>query len=220
MHKFIGIDAIEAIQAIGAKAYIRPGKRNCTWVYYTRGNDIAYLQCGDFSGYHVSTVHKPNTETGTGFRLTCDSVYDLNPIILESGFCRAPSWASGSQRTSVQKYENPKLFFESNYASSEYVELPDSETLKHAAFDLAVYAINTRELYSYVQQAMRDLRADITQGRYAPGFWAKHLTRAKARYIAEMGKDGHTANFDWVCVEQSAIAQIRDQYNDEIRGQS
>ena len=218
MMRFIGLDAIEVLNKMGAKVYMRPGRDCATWATYSIGDNIAYLQAGEWGGYDVSTIHVPNKNCGTGFRITEHAVYPLTEGVLRSGFIVAPNWALTRDRKAVVKYKNPADYFAKSYGGSKYVELPDIAVLKHAADDLALFTIHTAALYEYVKDAMGDLRADRIYGRFALGFWAEHVERAKALYVKEMGADDHTACFDWVCVEQEVLAQIKDHYEDEIKG--
>ena len=218
MKRFIGLDAIKVMNKMGAKVYMRPGKDCATWAVYSVGDDIAYLQAGEWGGYDVFTINVPNRDCGSGFRITKNAVHPLTENVLRSGFAIAPNWASYRDRQAVVKYKNPADYFAKTYDGSEYVKLPEFAVLEHAANDLALFTIHTAELYEYVKDARSELRADRIFGRFAPGFWAKHIERAKALYTKKMGADERTACFDWVCVEEEALAQIKDHYGDEIKG--
>jgi hypothetical protein len=71
-----------------------------TYVYFTDGKRIGYVQYADFSGVKYTTVHRPNRRTGTGFEAVgASQALDF-----------APHWASQSDRESVEKYENFEVF--------------------------------------------------------------------------------------------------------------
>ena len=77
-----------------------------TYCFYTDGRNIAYLQRASIgSGYSISTVHKPNRSTGTGFGLGVEGFYPTNKEI-KNGFTDWPNWASLSDRESVKKYKD------------------------------------------------------------------------------------------------------------------
>lgn len=98
---------LRAIHAAGFKAYMLPGEPlplEDPFAYYTDGTNIGYIALGA-RGFNVSTVHKPNLRTGTGFRVVTDATY-IGKSSLEMGFFRAPHWASGKAVESAVKYKN------------------------------------------------------------------------------------------------------------------
>lgn len=107
---------IKAVARAGFDVYMREPKD--TWLIFTDGTRIGYLQNdGPFRGISLSTVHIPNTTTGTGFKLDDGlSVADLTPSKLGEALAHAPHWASGHDRVSVHKWKN----FESYKASSRF----------------------------------------------------------------------------------------------------
>ena len=92
---------IDTVKAAGFKVFVKPG--DVTWLYFTDADEkrIGYLQW-DRSGYaEISSVHKPNKNSGTGFKL--DPIPRLDRENLEKAFTHAPSWASSRDRDSVIK---------------------------------------------------------------------------------------------------------------------
>lgn len=91
--------AIEAVSQAGFDVYMRAdqGARLCgdTWLYFTDGKQIGYLQVAPFGGgYTLSTVHVPNRQVGAGFSLGDDvlSAAQLTPENLARAFMHAPAW--------------------------------------------------------------------------------------------------------------------------------
>ena len=98
---------VEMMKAEGWKVYTRNNAKYC---YVTDGTHIAYAQWSDGRD-HVSSVHMPNRQTGTGFM-----IYDrITPeSIREAMNCHAASWATASDVLSVRKYKNWEAFQNSN----------------------------------------------------------------------------------------------------------
>ncbi len=67
-----------------------------SYVFFTDGTRIGYVQYNPVGGVKYSTVHKANKQTGTGF--------EAQDAQAAMGF--APHWASESDRQSVVKYRD------------------------------------------------------------------------------------------------------------------
>ena len=94
---------IETIKAAGFTAYRRDEKS--TYLLYTDGTHIGYAEHHPIRGYNISTVHKPNHTSGTGFNIERESS-DINAAMLAAAFCHAPDWADMPSRVSVVKYRD------------------------------------------------------------------------------------------------------------------
>ena len=103
---------IEVIKAAGYEVYMR--HITDKYCYYTDGLNIGYAQWG-FS-MRVCTVHKANTQTGTGFSVA-ESITDTS---LAAGLAYTPYWASISDIASVKKYANIAAFIASNSFNNEF----------------------------------------------------------------------------------------------------
>ena len=113
---------VEMMKAQGWKVYKRPtvtASFKGEYCYCTDGTNIAYAQWSD-GRPSVSTVHKPNRQTGTGFqfddRITPDSV-------LKAMTTLTPTWARARDIPSVHKYKNWEEFHKSNSFNAELVEV-------------------------------------------------------------------------------------------------
>jgi hypothetical protein len=93
---------INAVIDAGFTPYMR--NREDTYMLFTDGTRIGYLQVNRFDGISMSTVHKPNTRTGTGFKIDLPLGARIDKETLEKAFVGAPSWAYASDRAAVQKY--------------------------------------------------------------------------------------------------------------------
>jgi hypothetical protein len=95
---------IDAINRAGFAVYMRDEKDS--YLLFTDGTNIGYLQEDRSAGLSLGTVHIPNTRTGTGFGvaqgLTED---DLTNEVLSRAFVHAPDWA-GSDRNTVVKWKD------------------------------------------------------------------------------------------------------------------
>lgn len=95
------------IKAQGYRVFV-PEKGLTTYLNYTDGQRIGYLERSVFGGFNVSTVHVPNRTNGTGFRML-DGV-DLTAAALSEGLAHSPHWASGE----VRKWPSLEAFLKSN----------------------------------------------------------------------------------------------------------
>lgn len=88
------------------------GRKN--WAHVTDGKHVMYVQWnGEHRGFSISTTHKPNTRTGTGFHLAeYISDADLLPMIAKSITDFAPHWANSSDCASVTKYKDAQEYME------------------------------------------------------------------------------------------------------------
>jgi hypothetical protein len=112
---------IAAVQGHGFDVYMR--KPSDTWLLFTDGKNLGYLQEDRLEGIALSTVHIPNQTTGTGFRIDTDAGELTREKLLEC-FCTAPSWASGRARASVKKWPSVAAFIASNGFNREYRLIP------------------------------------------------------------------------------------------------
>ena len=108
---------IYAIQKAGFRVYMRSPKDS--WLYFVDDADrIGYAQETRSGFVSISTVHVPNSETGTGFVL--DDIPSLSADNLAKAFVIAPRWATGRQRASVKKWANWEAFKASSPFNADY----------------------------------------------------------------------------------------------------
>lgn len=119
----LAAEVLDAIAALGFDVYQNPQPQWRTYLFFTDGTRIGYLQRGDWGGLSLSTVHIPNRTTGTGYRMTDDSEPPLmlTRAALEKAFARGPHWAYASELQTVQKWANMAAFLKSRTASLELV---------------------------------------------------------------------------------------------------
>jgi hypothetical protein len=111
-------DVIDAVAAAGFDVYMRA--LTDTWLIFTdpATGRIGYLQAPRGDGYSLSTVHMPNTTTGTGFQVD-RYLTDFSRQSLQRAFL-APDWASGRDRESVRKYRDIEHFRAANEWNGAY----------------------------------------------------------------------------------------------------
>jgi hypothetical protein len=81
--------------------------RRGNWAKVTDGKNIAYIQKGHFGGYEISTTHKRNMQTGTGFQYgKVETKKEALAMLEDAMRCFAPSWASPLDLESVKKYKD------------------------------------------------------------------------------------------------------------------
>ena len=108
---------IQIMPETGLRAFTR-GAENPTYCYFTDGEYIGYAQWGD--GCSVSTVHKPNKLTGTGFAIA-NEISKFTLIDAMRTF--APKWASNTNTDSVRKYINIDDYLRYSKWNSEFKEV-------------------------------------------------------------------------------------------------
>ena len=96
----------QQIKATGLRAFVRKG--GDSYAFFTDGKSFGYVQRWVDGHYSISTVHKPNGQTGTGYGMGTHST--LTRKALETAFILAPFWASPRDRASIKKYESLAAF--------------------------------------------------------------------------------------------------------------
>jgi hypothetical protein len=112
---------IAKVQSFGFDVYMR--NVDDTWLYYTDGTNIGYLQVGGVMGLSLSTVHVPNRTTGTGFAVEGHEDM-LTEAALKGAFIQAPGWAYSDDRASVEKYRDMTQFIKSSAFNQAYTLVP------------------------------------------------------------------------------------------------
>lgn len=209
--KSLPTEAIEAIERAGFTAYMR--NRLDSWCVYTDGKRIGYMQRAEFVGYSISTVHKPNILTGTGWQMIRET-FDLTPENLAFGLMDYPSGATDKERESVRKYSGIEEYRESMRFNRPYKPVSakeDRAARDHAANDLALFIINTREIYT--RQTLPALRGGK---KLHPGGepMRKILQAGLTAWRAEFGDDDQAQMFRREDVREEAAAQIAEHYTD------
>lgn len=110
---------VQMALSLGAKVYQRDPERD-TWFYYTDGTHIGYCQFPGHDSPSLSTVHVPNTTTGTGFIYT-DRWEEITPEKMRAAMtCFAPQWASARDCETVKKWKDWDTFHRHDSYKREY----------------------------------------------------------------------------------------------------
>ena len=115
---YISNETIETIRALGFDVWLPPEKT--TYLYYSDGKNIAYLEIGRYGGFGTSTCHIPNRQCGTGFQISDNA--QLTRESLAEAFCFAPHWANSFDRRSVIKWGSPEKFADKNWQTLTKME--------------------------------------------------------------------------------------------------
>lgn len=107
------------IKSFGYRVFIRPNGHGATYCFYTDGERIAYAQWGSINS-GVSSVHKANRTSGTGFKVS-DRID--RGTLEQALFCFAPEWATNSDRQSVVKYKHIQEYLDSSLWNSSLEEI-------------------------------------------------------------------------------------------------
>ncbi len=111
---------IEAVKRAGFDVYLHSPE--ASWLIYTDGTRLAYLQNERFGGMSITTKHKPSSYHGTGFvMLESLDDNDLTREILEQGFAIAPHWAT--HKSEVRKYRDFAEFLNEGPFNRRYTKV-------------------------------------------------------------------------------------------------
>ncbi len=113
-------ETIKKIQSFGFKTYMR--EPDDSYLIYTDGVNLGYLQEDEYRGFTITTVHKPNRVSGTGYQIIRNES-NFTEKDLKDAFCLVPHWASSRDRESVRKYKGIEAYRESDPFKSEYTEV-------------------------------------------------------------------------------------------------
>lgn len=109
-------EVVDAVAAAGFDVWMRDPKDS--WLLFTDGQRIGYLQADRLAGYTISTVHMPNTSTGTGFQIE-RHVSTFDKETLSRAFIHAPDWCRGDA-SSVRKYRGIEHYRSANSFNAAY----------------------------------------------------------------------------------------------------
>jgi hypothetical protein len=112
MNRNLDQTTLDTLKALGYQVFMTTNPHFQTYCFYVDGNNIGYMENG-LGGLTLSSVHMPNRQTGTGFRMGEGNVV-LTRGCLNKAFAAAPSWASSSDRESVRKYSTLEEFLKNH----------------------------------------------------------------------------------------------------------
>ncbi len=107
---------IDAVRAAGFDVWMRNPKDS--YLLFTDGQHIGYLQFDRTAGYSISTVHMPNKITGTGFQ-TERHVPEFTKDMLSSAFGHCPYWGRNDANT-VKKYRDIEHYRAANEFNADF----------------------------------------------------------------------------------------------------
>lgn len=113
---------IAKVQSFGFQVYMRDLDKD-SWLYFTDGTHIGYLEVSRLGGYHLATVHIPNKSSGTGYSIERDSD-ELTKEDLLRCFIHAPHWARSADRDPVVKWRNMEQFLNADSFNKGYRLIP------------------------------------------------------------------------------------------------
>jgi hypothetical protein len=103
-------EIVRAVQKAGFSVYMRD--RHDSWLIFTDGTRICYLQDDRLAGLSLSAVHIPNQTTGAGFKLADGlSLKDITTGALSCAFY-APDWASSMDIAASIKWRDMQAFLQ------------------------------------------------------------------------------------------------------------
>jgi hypothetical protein len=123
MSNRISDDVLDAIAAQGFDIYQSSDPRWQSFAFFTRGDNIGYFENDRLRGWRLSTVHIPNSQTGTGYSMTDDrDTVELTRDYLSRAFVSSPAWARSADRASVRKWPSVDAWLKANGKISCYVK--------------------------------------------------------------------------------------------------
>lgn len=108
---------IDLIKSAGYRVFVRSD--DPTYCYYTDGIKIGYAQWSNHR-YCVTSVHKANHCTGTGFAVANEITQESIKAAIN---CFAPGWAYQRDIESVKKYTDFNAFIKSSAFNAELIEV-------------------------------------------------------------------------------------------------
>lgn len=113
-------EIIDAVKSAGFDVYMR--NEGDSWLLFTDGTRIGYLENSRTTGLRISTVHVPNVHSGTGFAIIDGlAIGDLTRATLSEGFQYAPDW--GRHIASVRKWRDFEAFHDANSFNRAYCKI-------------------------------------------------------------------------------------------------
>ena len=115
---------IAKVQRLGFRVYMR--RTTDSWMIFTSqdGKRLGYMQEERLGGpLSISTVHKPNTRSGTGFSID-QWVSDFSREDLERCFSLGPRWADEQSLQAVKKWADIDAFIASSRFNQQYGLVP------------------------------------------------------------------------------------------------
>lgn len=113
-------NVIQKIKDCGFTPYGHDGSPS-TGIMFTDGINIGHLGFTPQDGLILTTVHRPSTQVGTGYRL--DGPVELTKEGLSRAFVKGPSWAYSTDLAQVRKWPNMARFLKDNPWNTRYQEL-------------------------------------------------------------------------------------------------
>lgn len=117
MRNTIPQETIDSIRSMGFKVYMR--NPSGSYAYVESDDGICYIQYDRMSGYDISTAHKPNRSTGTGFRMYSGTEISKDKLVAA---IQTVNPMPGSYRDPT-KYENMDDYIKSDRFNSAYKEV-------------------------------------------------------------------------------------------------
>lgn len=112
-------EIIDKVAELGFDVYMRDPKDS--FMLFTDGKNIGYLQMDSTAGLMLTSVHKPNQKTGTGFVIANNlDLTQLDRETLSSAFIRAPHWAWAGDMSAVVKYRDMDSYLSANSWNAGY----------------------------------------------------------------------------------------------------
>ena len=114
----IPLETIARLKDMGFRVYMK--SPTDSYAIVTSEGGLCYMQYGRSSGYKLTTTHKPNQSTGTGFQMYDWLNYVKKEQIDASIRTLAPSWAYGERPT---KYKDIEDFRKHDQWNAGYTEV-------------------------------------------------------------------------------------------------
>lgn len=104
------LDYANKLKAAGLTVFL-PEDARSNYIHFGDDKNVGYCQYAAWEGFSFSTVHKPNRQTGTGFRVH-GTIGEPTVQHAKDTFVLAPYWASAADKASVVKYNGVRDYVE------------------------------------------------------------------------------------------------------------
>jgi hypothetical protein len=113
-------ETINAIKAAGFRVFMR--KVSDSYCHFTSadGLQVGYLEENRLGGFNIGTTHRPNRDSGTGYRIHDGISGPLTITLLSDAFIMRPAWAHGPMPA---KWKSIDEFMRDNSFNAGYSEV-------------------------------------------------------------------------------------------------
>lgn len=116
--------ALDFLHSLGLEVYMR--NRDDSYLIFSDGKRLGYLEHHAFNGFTLTSVHVPNSTTGTGFQVARHAPSVDEPQLRRCLTLTEPGWLPSRDRGKTVKYRSPESYFSASSFNRQYKPIPRS----------------------------------------------------------------------------------------------